>query len=71
LEVSIEFVGNGLKANVPGQPLYSLSPVAANRFRLEGAPNGFFAQFELLDGKAKSLTLVQGTRSNIVLLAKQ
>jgi CubicO group peptidase (beta-lactamase class C family) len=70
LEVSIELVGNDLKANVPGQPLYTLVPVAADRFRLSGAPDGFFVQFELAGGKAKSLTLVQGSRPSIVLLAK-
>src|SRR5262245_41637223 len=70
LEVSIELINGSLKANVPGQPLYSLIPVAANRFRLEGAPAGFFAEFELGDGKPKSLTLVQGERGNVVLLAK-
>jgi CubicO group peptidase (beta-lactamase class C family) len=70
LEVSIELINGSLKANVPGQPLYSLIPVAANRFRLEGAPAGFFAEFEVGDGRAKTLTLVQGERGNIVLLAK-
>ncbi|PWT89381.1 MAG: serine hydrolase [Blastocatellia bacterium] len=70
LEISIELIGGVLKANVPGQPLYSLTPVGANRFRLEGAPAGFFAQFEMLDGKPKSLTLVQGERPSIVLLPK-
>jgi CubicO group peptidase (beta-lactamase class C family) len=69
-EISIELIGSGLKANVPGQPVYSLSPVAANRFRLDGAPDGFFAQFELAEGKPKSLTLVQGSRSSVVLLPK-
>ena len=70
LEISIELVGSILKANVPGQPLYTLVPLSANRFRLEGAPDGFFAQFEMVEGKAKSLTLVQGTRPSIVLTAK-
>lgn len=70
LEISIELVGNSLKAMLPGQPVYTLVPVAANRFRIEGAPDGFFAQFEMADGKAKSLTLVQGPRPSVVLLAK-
>ncbi|HKZ03103.1 MAG TPA: serine hydrolase [Pyrinomonadaceae bacterium] len=67
LEISIELVGNGLKANVPGQPVYSLSPVAVNRFRLDGAPNGFFAQFEIAEGRPKSLTLLQGSGPSVVL----
>ncbi len=70
LEISIELINGGLKANVPGQPLYSLVPVAANRFKLEGAPAGFFAEFDLADGKPKSLTLVQAERPNLVLLPK-
>jgi CubicO group peptidase (beta-lactamase class C family) len=70
LEISIELIGGGLKANVPGQPLYSLVPVAGNRFRLDGAPAGFFAEFDIADGKPRSLTLVQGERPNIVLLPK-
>jgi hypothetical protein len=70
LEISIELINGSLKANVPGQPLYSLVPVAANRFRLEGAPAGFFAEFEVADGRPKTLTLVQGERGNLVLLPK-
>ena len=59
-----------MKATVPAQPVYTLVPVAANRFRLEGAPDGFFAQFEMAGGKPKSLTLVQGPRPSVVLLPK-
>src|SRR5262249_36192012 len=43
LEVSVELIGGKLKLSVPGQPIYSMVPVAANRFSLEGAPAGFFA----------------------------
>ena len=70
LEITIELVGGSLKANVPAQPIYTLTPVAPTRFRLEGAPDGFFAQFEMIDGKPKSLTLIQGSRTSIVLLPK-
>lgn len=70
IEISIELVGNSLKANVPAQPVYTLVPVGPDRFKLEGAPDGFFAQFELADGKPKSLTLVQGSRPSVVLLPK-
>ena len=71
MEVSIELVGNNLKAVVPGQPVYTLVPTAANRFRIDGAPEGFFAQFEMVEGKPKSLTLVQGSGPSIVFLPKQ
>ncbi len=50
-------MGGKLKATVPGQPVYMLVPVAANRFSIEGAPAGFFVQFEMAEGKVKSLTL--------------
>lgn len=70
VEISIEMIGNRLKAIVPGQPVYTLVPVAANRFRLDGAPEGFLAQFEMLGGKTKSLTLIQGSGPSFVLQAK-
>ncbi len=70
LEIIIELVGGSLKATVPAQPVYTLVPISADRFKLEGAPDGFFAQFEMVDGKPKSLTLIQGTRPSVVLLPK-
>lgn len=70
LEIGIELIGNSLKVNVPGQPLYTLVPISADRFRLEGAPDGFFAQFEVSGGTVKSLTLVQGSRPSVVLKPK-
>jgi CubicO group peptidase (beta-lactamase class C family) len=71
VEVSIEIVGGKLKAMVPGQPVYNLVPVAANRFSIEGAPSGFFVQFGVAEGKVNSLTLIQGSAPNLVLLPKQ
>jgi CubicO group peptidase (beta-lactamase class C family) len=71
VEVSVEIVGGKLKAMVPGQPVYTLVPVAANRFSVEGAPSGFFIQFEMVEGKVKSLTLIQGSGPSLVLLPKQ
>ncbi|MGA9773314.1 MAG: serine hydrolase [Blastocatellia bacterium] len=70
IEISIEVIGNRLKAIVPGQPVYTLVPVAANRFRLDGAPEGFLAQFEMIGGKPKSLTLIQGSGPSFVLQAR-
>ena len=71
VEVSVEIVGGKLKAMVPGQPVYTLVPVAANRFSIEGAPSGFFIQFEMAEGRVKSLTLIQGSGPSLVLLPKQ
>ena len=71
IEVTIEIVGGKLKAVVPGQPVYTLVPVAANRFQIEGAPEGFFVQFEVAGDKARSLTIEQGAGPKLTLLAKQ
>ncbi|MDQ3665456.1 MAG: serine hydrolase [Acidobacteriota bacterium] len=71
VEVSLEMVGGKLKAVVPGQPVYDLVPVAPTRFRIGGAPDGFFIQFEMAEGKPKSLTLVQGPGPSLLLLPKQ
>jgi len=71
IELSVEVVGGKLKAVLPGQPVYTLVPVAADRFSIEGAPAGFFVQFDRSGGKVKNLTLVQGSAPNLVLLPKQ
>lgn len=71
VEVSFEIVGGKLKAVLPGQPVYTLIPVAPNRFNIAGAPEGFFVQFEKVGGKIKNVTLVQGAGGNLVLLPKQ
>ncbi len=70
VEVNIELVGGRLKATVPGQPIYTLAPVSPTRFRIEGAPAGFFMQYELAGGKVKSLTVEQGSGPGLTLLPK-
>ena len=71
IEVSLEMVGGQLKAMVPGQPVLSLVPLSATRFRIDGAPAGFFVQFEMGDGKPKSMTIEQGPTMSFKLLPKQ
>jgi CubicO group peptidase (beta-lactamase class C family) len=71
IEVSIEIVGGKLKASVPGQPVYTLVPVAAHKFQIEGAPDGFFVQFEVAGDKAKGLTIEQGAGPKLNLSLKQ
>ncbi len=71
IEISIEMVGGLLKAVVPGQPVYTLTPVSPVRFRIEGAPAGFFVQFEMADGKVKTLTIEQGPGVSLTLMPKQ
>jgi CubicO group peptidase (beta-lactamase class C family) len=71
IELSIEMVGGLLKATLPGQPVYTLTPVSPTRFRIEGAPAGFFAQFEMASGKVRTLTVEQGPGASITLMPKQ
>jgi len=71
VEVSVEMVGGKLKAVVPGQPVYDLVPITPTRFRIVGAPDGFFVQFEMAADKPKSLTFVQGSGPSFVLTPKQ
>lgn len=71
LEVSLEMVGGKLKLIVPGQPVYDLTPIDPTRFRIAGAPEGFLVQFEMAEGKVKSVNLAQGSGPNLVFLPKQ
>ncbi len=61
IEISIELVGGKLRGVIPGQPVATLVPIAQNRFKVivEGAPVEIFAQFDVADGKAKSMTIEQ------------
>ena len=70
IEVSVEIIGGQLKAMVPGQPVFTLVPLSPTRFRIDGAPAGFFLQFEMADGKPKSMTLEQGPNMSFKLLPK-
>jgi CubicO group peptidase (beta-lactamase class C family) len=72
LEVSIEMVGGKLKSVIPGQPVATLVPVGLNRFRVvvEDAPIEIFAQFEMADGKPKSV-IIEQAGMKFTLLPKQ
>ena len=67
VELTIEIVGGSLKANIPGQPVYTLVPVAANRFSIQEAPAGFFVEFEMAENKVKTVTFIQGPGQSLVL----
>jgi CubicO group peptidase (beta-lactamase class C family) len=49
-DVDIQMQNGKLVAVVPGQPLYTLENVGARRYRLNGAPEGFYVTFK--DGEA-------------------
>jgi CubicO group peptidase (beta-lactamase class C family) len=72
LEISIEMVGGKLKSVVPGQPVGTLVPVAANRFKVvvEGVPVELFAEFQMAEGRPKSMMIEQGGMK-FTLLPKQ
>ncbi|MCS6805297.1 MAG: serine hydrolase [Acidobacteriota bacterium] len=70
IEVIIEVIGGKLKATVPGQPVYTLVPVGPTRFQIEGAPAGFFVQYEMADGQPKSITIEQGAGPSLTLPRK-
>ncbi|MEW6130010.1 MAG: serine hydrolase [Acidobacteriota bacterium] len=61
LEISLEMVGGKLKGIIPGQPIATFVPVAANRFKVvvDGAPVEIYAQFEMDGAKPKSMILEQ------------
>jgi CubicO group peptidase (beta-lactamase class C family) len=61
LEVSIEMLGGKLKSVIPGQPVGTLVPVAANRFKIvvEGVPVEIFAEFQMAEGRPRSMTIEQ------------
>ncbi len=72
LEISIEMLGGKLKSVVPGQPVGTLVPVSQNRFKIvvEGVPVEIFAEFQMADGRPKSMMLEQGGMK-FTLLPKQ
>ena len=70
MEASIELVGGKLKEVMPGHPVHTLVPVGPTCFWIDGAPAGSFADFEVADGKVKSLKLVQGRRPGVTLQPK-
>jgi hypothetical protein len=71
VEVSIEIVGGKLKATVPGQPVYTLIPVSAVRYQIEGAPAGYFINFDVAGGKVSGMTIEQGPAVSLKLKPKQ
>lgn len=73
-EVQVQIVGGALKMTVPGQPTYTLVAVTPTRFRLTGPPgipDGFFVDFEMVNGKATGATLVQPAPQPSLKLKKQ
>ena len=62
LTVEVTSVDGGLRLSVPGQPTFTLLADSPTRFRMTGPPAmpaGFFAEFQVENGVAKSLTLIQ------------
>ncbi len=51
LQASIEMTSDGLTVTVPGQGAYDLVPISPKRFRIGGAPPGYFVEFVIEDGQ--------------------
>jgi hypothetical protein len=69
----VQVVGGQLKLTVPGQPVYSLVPLTATRFRLTGedVPAGFFLDYTFASDRVKQVTLVQpAPQPSMLLLPK-
>lgn len=54
-------------ASEKGEPVFVLEPVSPGRFRMSGAPAGFFVTFDMASGKASSITVVRGSHSPVTL----
>lgn len=61
MTAEVQVVDGRLKLTVPGQPVYTLVPVTATRFRLTGdeVPPGFFLDYTIAGGRVHRVTLVQ------------
>jgi CubicO group peptidase (beta-lactamase class C family) len=61
VSAEVQVVGGQLKLTVPGQPVYSLVPLTATRFRLTGedVPAGFFLDYTFASDRVKQVTLIQ------------
>jgi len=72
-DVQIALQGDRLTAqihNEPGRPVFPLTPVSATRFRLDGAPPGVFAIFQIDGGVVRSLTLERGSAPSVTLMPR-
>ena len=50
-----------LRGTIEGQPTATLVPISENRFKVvvDGAQGEIFAQFDMAEGKVKSMTIEQ------------
>jgi hypothetical protein len=72
LTIEVSSTDGNLRLSVPGQPTYTLLADSPTRFRLSGPPGmpaGYFAEFQVDKGIAKTLTLIQ-PQGNLVLQRK-
>ena len=61
MSAEVQVVGGQLKLTVPGQPIYTLVPMTATRFRLTGqeVPAGYFLDYTFTSDRVRQVTLVQ------------
>lgn len=46
MDIDVKFADGKLTMTVPGQPTYTLEKVAGRKYKLDGAPDGFFMTFK-------------------------
>jgi len=61
--MTVSFVAEdgALKAEIPGQNPFRLEPLSEIRFKILGAPVGFYISFDVEDGEVTGFTLEQGS----------
>jgi CubicO group peptidase (beta-lactamase class C family) len=73
VSAEVQLVHGQLKLTVPGQPIYTLVPVTATRFRLTGeeVPAGFFLDYTFASDRVQRVTLIQPSpQPSLTLLPK-
>jgi len=73
VSAEVQVVAGQLKLTVPGQPVYTLVPMTATRFRLTGedVPAGFFLDYTFAADRVQRVTLVQpAPQPSLLLLPK-
>ncbi len=69
MQASIKMGLDGLTVTSPGQGTYDLVPLSPTRFRIGGAPPGYFVEFAIEDGQVLHANIeMQG---NTITLAKR
>jgi len=67
LEMAVTLENGSLQAEVPGRGKFRLVPVTETRFRIAGAPLGFYVAFTVDGNRVTGAQMEQGTQTTIAL----